>query len=57
MTNLRDPCLKPFLRMVDGGVRLEELFKEGALRRDSVFARPLQEPPARPLYFSLPRRI
>ena len=51
----KDPCLEPFLRMVDGGVQIGELFKEEILeklRRDSVLAR-LDQP--RSLYFQVPR--
>ena len=62
VSDRRDPCLEPFLRMVEGGVRLGELFHKyymkdavEALRRDSIFAR-LQEPRPRPLYFEVPRR-
>ena len=53
----KDPCLEPFLRMVDGGIRLGELFKEEILeklRRDSVLAQKKLRP--RPLYFQVPRR-
>ncbi len=58
MTPREDPCLRSFLKMVDGGVAFSEFIREHyledameALRRDREFG--LGRP--RPLYFQVPR--